>query len=50
MVRVKLHEREQLPGLTFVDLSRIKNHKDLLIQPFCLDKLTKMKNMHNVFR
>ena len=30
-------------GLAFVALSRVKNYKDFLIQPFPLDRLSKIK-------
>ena len=42
-VVVDLGKSEKSLGLAFVALSRVKNHKDFLIQPFPLERLTKIK-------
>jgi ATP-dependent DNA helicase PIF1 len=41
---VELGKKESTLGISFVALSRVKNYKDFLIQPFPLDRLTKIKN------
>ena len=43
-VVVDLGKNERSLGLAFVALSRVKNYTDFIIQPFPLDRLTKIKN------
>ncbi len=43
-VVIDLGKNERSLGLAFVALSRVKNFKDFLIEPFTLDRLTKIKN------
>jgi len=38
-VVINIGESEKSLGLTFVALSRVKNYKDFLIEPFSLDRL-----------
>ena len=42
-VVVDLGKNERSLGLAFVALSRVKNHRDFLIKPFSLERLTKIK-------
>ncbi len=39
---IKLGDKEQSLGLTFVALSRVKNFSDFLIEPFSLERLQKL--------
>ena len=39
---IDLGTTEKSLGLTFVALSRVKNYKDFLIEPFTLDRLQKI--------
>ena len=43
-VVIDLGKNERSLGLAFVALSRVKKFNDFLIQPFTLDRLTKIKN------
>lgn len=43
-VVIDLGKNERSLGLAFVALSRVKTYKDFLIQPFSLERLTKIKN------
>jgi ATP-dependent DNA helicase PIF1 len=43
-VVIDLGKNERSLGLAFVALSRVKNYKDFIVQPFPLDRLTKIKN------
>ncbi len=43
-VVVDLGNNEISMGLSYVALSRVKNIKDMLIEPFCFDRLDKLKH------
>ena len=43
-VVIDLGKNERSLGLAFVALSRVKHYSDFLIQPFPLERLTKIKN------
>jgi ATP-dependent DNA helicase PIF1 len=47
-VVIDLGKNERSLGLAFVALSRVKNYKDFLIEPFPLNRLTKIKNSNSL--
>ena len=41
---IDLGKKESSLGISFVALSRVKHYSDVIIKPFTLDRLTKIKN------
>ena len=48
-VVINLGDNEKSLGLTSVALSRVKNYKDFLIEPFCRDRFKKISKTSSLF-